>query len=62
METGVQTGVGQAKGVCQPAAKRALAYRQYSTDYVDAEGKAKANQSGTWFGEFVPPWQWRRGC
>jgi len=39
----------------------ALAYRQYSTDYVGTEDKAKAAKRGMWKGEFVPPWDWRRG-
>lgn len=39
----------------------ALAYRQYSTDYVQAEASAKAAQRGMWAGEFVEPWNWRRG-
>jgi endonuclease YncB( thermonuclease family) len=38
-----------------------LAYRQFSTDYVDDEGQARAEQKGIWNGEFVPPWDWRRG-
>jgi endonuclease YncB( thermonuclease family) len=37
----------------------AMAYREYSTDYVDAENKAKADKEGMWRGEFVPPWEWR---
>ena len=39
----------------------ALAYRQYSRDYVDAERAAKAAKRGLWRGTFVPPWEWRRG-
>ena len=39
----------------------ALAYRQYSTDYVGTEDKAKEAKRGMWKGEFVPPWEWRRG-
>ena len=39
----------------------ALAYRQFSTDYVDQENVAKNAQTGVWRGEFVPPWEWRRG-
>lgn len=33
-----------------------LAYRQ---DYVDQE--IAARQARMWRGEFVPPWEWRRG-
>ena len=39
----------------------ALAYRQYSKDYVRAEGQAKQNNIGLWQGKFVEPWNWRRG-
>lgn len=39
----------------------ALAYRQYSKAYIDAELAAKARQSGMWRSTFVPPWDWRRG-
>ena len=39
----------------------ALAYRQYSTDYVANEANAKALKLGLWRGEFVPPWEWRKG-
>ena len=38
----------------------ALAYRQYSSDYVDEEGAAAAAGRGIWAGEFVAPWDWRR--
>jgi endonuclease YncB( thermonuclease family) len=39
----------------------AVAYRQYSRDYVEHEGTAKAQSVGIWRGEFVLPWDWRRG-
>ncbi len=39
----------------------ALAYRRYSKRYVAIEEKAKAANRGMWRGEFVPPWEWRRG-
>ncbi len=39
----------------------ALAYRRYSTDYVDEENDARAAGRGIWQGRFVPPWEWRRG-
>ena len=38
----------------------ALAYRKYSTAYVEAENEAKAEGLGIWVGEFEAPWQWRR--
>ena len=39
----------------------ALAYRRYSRAYVDEESAAKAARKGVWRGEFVAPWDWRRG-
>jgi endonuclease YncB( thermonuclease family) len=39
----------------------ALAYRQYSTEYVTQEAAARAARRGLWRGEFVPPWEWREG-
>ena len=39
----------------------ALAYRKYSTDYVAEEAEAKAQKLGLWRGQFVAPWDWRRG-
>ena len=39
----------------------ALAYRRYSEAYADEEARAKAARAGVWRGEFVPPWDWRRG-
>ena len=39
----------------------ALAYRRYSLDYTDEEARAEADRAGIWRGEFVAPWQWRKG-
>ena len=39
----------------------ALAYRQYSNEYVPWEDDARLHKRGIWRGEFVPPWEWRRG-
>jgi endonuclease YncB( thermonuclease family) len=39
----------------------ALAYRQYSEDYVDEEAEAKSAGRGAWAGGFVEPWDWRAG-
>jgi len=33
----------------------ALAYRRYSSDYVDEEAAAKAAKRGLWRGTFIPP-------
>lgn len=38
----------------------ALAYRQYSSDYVADEDQARAARRGIWAGTFTPPWDWRR--
>jgi endonuclease YncB( thermonuclease family) len=38
----------------------ALAYRKYSTDYVDDELAARDNRRGIWEGTFIPPWKWRK--
>ena len=39
----------------------AVAYRRYSQDYVTHEAQAKSISAGLWAGEFVMPWDWRRG-
>ena len=39
----------------------ALAYRQFSEDYVDEENEARAARRGAWAGEFTAPWDARRG-
>jgi endonuclease YncB( thermonuclease family) len=39
----------------------ALAYRRFSTAYVAAEEAARSKKVGLWAGEFVPPWDWRKG-
>lgn len=38
----------------------AIAYRQYGTDYVQAEAVAKASKLGIWAGTFQEPSDWRR--
>jgi endonuclease YncB( thermonuclease family) len=38
----------------------AVAYRRYSSDYVDEENEARAARRGLWAGEFTPPDEWRR--
>ena len=40
---------------------RALAYRQYAEDYVGQEEQARSNKRGIHRGEFIEPWNWRRG-
>jgi endonuclease YncB( thermonuclease family) len=39
----------------------AVAYRRYSTRYVEDEDAARSGKLGMWQGEFVKPWDWRRG-
>ncbi len=39
----------------------ALAYRRFSLDYVDEEADAQTARRGIWAGQFVKPWEWRRG-
>ncbi len=41
------------------AAGWALAYRQYSMDYIDAEEEACKAKRGMWRGSFMNPWVWR---
>ena len=38
----------------------ALAYRQYSTVYIQDENAAKTARAGVWSGLFIEPWKWRR--
>lgn len=39
----------------------ALAYRRYSKRYIPTEKEARETGRGLWSGEFVAPWNWRRG-
>ena len=39
----------------------AIAYRQYSRDYIDDESTAQAAKVGIWAGRFIEPSRWRRG-
>ncbi len=52
---------GEDMGAWMVSQGLALAYRRYSLDYVDEEADAKAARRGIWAGEFVKPWEWRRG-
>ena len=38
----------------------AVAYRRYSTDYLDEEEAARSEGVGLWRGRFEMPWEWRR--
>ena len=57
----VCTAAGQDLNAWMAAGGWALAYRQYSRAYVAPERRARAARRGVWRGEFVPPWDWRRG-
>ena len=39
----------------------ALAYLKYSNKFSNDEKKAKENELGLWQGQFIYPWEWRRG-
>ena len=39
----------------------ALAYRQYSLEYSEQEDFARETKQGLWSGEFIAPWDWRKG-
>ncbi len=55
------TVAGEDMGSWMVANGLALAYRRYSLDYTDMEAEAQAARRGIWAGEFVKPWEWRRG-
>ncbi|MDT8858241.1 thermonuclease family protein [Paracoccaceae bacterium Fryx2] len=40
----------------------AVAYQQYSQDYVLIEAEARRTVRNIWSGAFVMPWDWRRGA
>lgn len=39
----------------------AVAYRHFAKDYIGHERRAAASKRGLWQGQFVAPWDWRRG-
>jgi len=39
----------------------ALAYREFSTEYVWEETRAREAERGIWQGRFIAPWDWRKG-
>ncbi len=55
------TVAGEDTGAWMVSQGLALAYRRYSLDYTGQEAEARAARRGIWAGEFVKPWQWRRG-
>ncbi len=52
---------GHDIGHAMIASGMAIAYRKYSSLYIDAEVAAKANEVGIWKSKFIEPWLWRRG-
>ena len=38
----------------------ALAYRQFSKEYIEDEKRAKDKKKGIWKSRFIYPWEWRR--
>ena len=42
------------------ASGHALAYREFSGDYIDEEDVARTMKRGMWQGEFQSPWEWRK--
>ena len=50
---------GEDLGAWMVESEHALAYRQYSRDYVKQEQSARKGQRGVWKGKFVKPWEWR---
>ena len=57
----VCTVAGEDLGAGLVSQGYALAYRHYSHDYVDQEDAARLAGAGMWQGEFISPWEWRRG-
>ncbi len=39
----------------------AIAYREYSRDYIEEESNAQSTKVGIWAGRFMEPSKWRRG-
>ena len=39
----------------------AVAYRRFSIAYLDEEEVARNKGRGLWRGDFIVPWEWRRG-
>ena len=50
---------GEDLGAWMVESGHALAYRQYSRDYVKQEQGARKGKRGVWKGKFVKPWEWR---
>jgi endonuclease YncB( thermonuclease family) len=51
---------GQNLNAAMVADGWAMAYREYSVEYVPQENDARSTKRGIWQTEFVPPWDWRK--
>lgn len=51
---------GQSINAWMVARGWAVAYRQYSRDYVGDEDQARVKKLGIWRGELEMPWDWRK--
>lgn len=54
------TAHGQDLGQWLVSSGWAMAYVKYSSDYIGAEERAKADRRGIWQGSVQPPWEWRK--
>ncbi len=52
---------GEDLGSWMVAQGWAVAYYLFSYEYSRAEHRAESARRGIWAGEFVKPWEWRRG-
>lgn len=50
---------GRDAGADMVRAGWAMAFRQYSSDYVAVEAEARQAKRGVWQGTFEAPWDWR---
>ncbi len=55
------TVAGEDLGQWMVAQGWAVAYYLFSYEYSRAEHRAESARRGIWAGEFVKPWEWRRG-
>lgn len=51
---------GEDLGAAMVERGMALAYVEYSDDYLPQQARAEAAGAGLWQGEFQAPWDWRR--
>ena len=58
---GVCSSVGEDLNAWLVAQGWALVYRRYAEDYVSQEEQARSSRCGIHRGEYIEPWNWRRG-